>query len=187
MEYEEGTSLFDVNKSELIKFKDDIYQDLSLDEKLELVQLVVNIECCDLGIAPVQVATKCLCDRNLNGYYSPGDKVIVIDTHVLEGVYGVQSLISSVLHETYHLYEVCCVELVDLSHISDEAADLRWFRDVVSWKDELNDYQDSGDPASLEAYKNQKLEIRANEYSNTWTRVYNDYINSIELDEYQGD
>lgn len=185
LEYEEGTSLFDANKSELIKFKEDIYLNLSLDEKLELAQLVVNIECYDLGIDPVQVATKCLCDSNLNGYYSSKNDHIVIDTHILQGDFGVDVLIACCLHEVYHVYEIRCAEIIDISSLSAETANLRFFRDVASWKQEMYDYQDSSE--SVEKYAHQKLEIRANEYSNTWTREYIDYINSIELDEYQGD
>ena len=184
--YAIDTDLFEENKNELYKLQDDNYSKLSFEEKLNALQVVINIECSYLGLYPVQLSSQCLCERDLAGYYDNSYRIIVIDKEIVEcEKYGTEYAVEVLLHEIYHAYEHQCVEAMNSLDLSEAAANLKFFRDVKVWKDEIENYHEfEGYEAGYEsymAYNEQELEKCAEAYSNQWKDAYMNYIYSIDL------
>lgn len=165
------------NKDELIKLQQDIYDTLTFEQKVDLLQVVVNIEISYLGCKTVQLCSEDIQNDAVAGYYNSNARQIVIDKDVVNGKYDPIGAMRVVLHEVYHVYEHECIESVDLENVN---MNLKFYRDIQIWAEELNDYHDVGDDyADIEAffaYALQHVEMDADDYSDMRISHYMYYM-----------
>jgi hypothetical protein len=182
-----SAELWEENKEELVKLNADRFCSLSHQEKLDAYQVIINMETAYLGCDSVQLASQCLCDGELAGYYDHEKRLIVIDTEILDAdsELDISYCINVLLHEVYHTYENDCVDA--LEHAKIENTNLLFYQNIEGWKEELEDYQtyegvDAGYESYL-AYSSQSVEQCADDYADEWTYYYVCNIEDLSLDE----
>jgi hypothetical protein len=143
----------------LVQLHGDNWKNLTIQERLNVLQVVANIEQRHLGTSTeLNVGVNNL-DKSLYGYYDDKSHRIVLSVGLLQ-----QSspwlAIQTVCHESYHSYQH---RLIDLYNETDEKSrQLMIFDDIRQFKKEFADYQDS--EKDFEAYYLQKCESTAREY-----------------------
>jgi membrane protein implicated in regulation of membrane protease activity len=186
-QFSSSADLWEENKEELVKLNADRFCNLSHQEKLDAYQVIINMETAYLGCDSVQLASQCLCDQELAGYYNHRKRLIVIDTEILDAdsELDIGYCISVLLHEVYHTYENDCVDA--LEHAKIENTNLLFYQNIESWKEELEDYQTyQGEDAGYEsylAYSSQSVEQCADNYADDWTNYYMCHIEYLDMDE----
>lgn len=175
-------SLWDINRDILVKLNDRYYYEIDFQEKVDALQTLVDIEMIYLGCGPVQLVAEDMEKEILAGYYSSSGGYIAINADIVEQ--DVELAISVLLHESYHVYQIECVEAFYSMELPADYSDLKMFRDVATWNYEGTHYYSGRDAESLEdyyLYAEQQLEISADEYSNQRIGYWIEYINSIEM------
>ena len=157
------------NIDALTQLDDGVWKTLSLQDKLDLMQLVANIEQRYLGTYDLNVEasiTKGCC-----GYYDDGKHKIVINLDHLKNDESWQVL-DTLAHEAYHAYQH---RLVDLYEKADtKQKQLIVFRSVKEYSIEFKHYNSGED--NFEEYYNQKCEEKARKYAE---EAVADYHNKI--------
>lgn len=147
---------------ELRGLQEDEWAKLDIQEKLEVMQVVANIEARYLGLGhELNVGTKPL-PENSNGktlgQYSYKTHTISIDTNYLENATA-KEVLSTTAHESRHAYQRRAVEA--LATVPEEYYNLYMFYDVCGFKKGFETYGDD----SLEGYITNDLEIDARRYA----------------------
>lgn len=145
-------------------------------ERLDVLQVVANIERRYLGIpheVPVGAGTL---DEGTLGQYNPVTYQIVLSLdHLAED--DVEEVLDTVLHECYHAYQRAVVELYGES--AGCYRDLMLFRAAQIYAQELGDYQNAGeDGENFSGYYTQRFERDARIYAEESVA---DYYNRIDL------
>ncbi|MBP3610734.1 MAG: hypothetical protein J6J42_10430 [Lachnospiraceae bacterium] len=140
----------------LTNLKPDIYRTLEIQEKVDVLNRVVQIEAEYLGIeAPVLQVTAL--ESNVVGRYVQQRNVILLSEAYLPYE---ETILTGVLHEMYHAYQYACVSAVE------EESDLLFFRQVEQWRAEYEDIKgDTGTKEGHLSYYMQDIEISARKYA----------------------
>lgn len=160
--YENNADTFD-------KLEETRWGSLSVNEKLDVLQVVCNAERAKLGIKESIYIKSRAFQSDLLGEYIDKDHTVLINIKHLEEDSS-YSIIMTVTHECYHSYERSLVELYD--SVSDEQKELMAFARAKYYKKEFADYKDG----ESEDYYWQAVEIDAREYSE---KAADDYKNKI--------
>lgn len=170
------------NIEDIIKFEESYWSKLKISEKLDLLQILANIEANELGITcELNVTTKYLEDKN--GYYSDKEHRIVIDTeHLKES--GGGSVMTTICHEAYHSYQFRLVEMY--KNLDENEKKMKVFEDAAVYEYEFSNYISSED--DFYGYYNQLCEIRAREYGTSafykyYEAIQNAFETEVEKDE----
>lgn len=127
----------ETNMDKVLKLQPAIWEKLSTRERIDLLQIVCNIEAHYLGLSdPVVVQGDNLSPYTL-GAYSDGLKLIRINLNHIEND-PVEEVLSTLLHEIHHSYEHRLAEAFD--NTSPEYRNLRVFRDAAHYSNEVNNY-----------------------------------------------
>ena len=156
-------------------FNETEWDKLSLNDKIDLMQTVLNIETTYLGIHPVSIASKKL-DNGTLGEHSYSDSVVYIDYEVLAAETPEQCL-KTVLHEVRHAYQHYVIEMLDWECEIVQTA--HFYEEARRWKYELENYV--SDSASFSTYYNQDVERDARWYAEYSYYIYRDYIKESEM------
>ena len=158
------------NIESLVLLKDDVWKTLSVQKKLDILQMVANIEQRYLGTNELNVESSEL-EENVNAYYDDRTHKIVIN---LEHLLNDESwdVVKSVNHEAYHAYQHRLIEVYN--EAKDENKKLRVFRNVGDYIKEFSDYNDG--LRNFEGYYSQKCEEKARDYSES---AVSDYYEKI--------
>lgn len=141
------------------------WEQLSLQEKLDKLQIVADFERVRAGIPfEIKVGAKVLAENVLSAY-SPKDRSISIDFDTLEHYSGTETL-HILMHETEHAVQATQVELY--YDTEEKYKKLNIFRDAKIYANELVNYKDEG-----EAYEDQQVEKDAEYYAESTTTFYN--------------
>lgn len=160
----EKTSEWRVAKKldELRGLQEDEWVKLDIQEKLEVMQVVANIEARYLGLGhELNVGTKPLpekSDGKTVGQYSYKTHTISIDTNYLKSA-SAKEVLSTTAHEACHAYQRRAVEALET--VPEEYYNLYMFYDVCEYKKGFETY--GGDLA--EGYFTNELEIDARLYA----------------------
>ncbi len=156
--YQDASKVIEDNVQLIKQLRNDEWNQLSVQEKLDLMQIVANIEASALGISTeLNVATKDL-DGKIYGQYNEQTHMIYIDVGVLESESSATAL-DICCHEAYHAYQY---RLIDLYKQADsESKNLRLFGKVNQYAWEFQNYK-LGDS---EEYYNQMCEVDARAYA----------------------
>lgn len=126
----------------LSKLKEEEWEKLTIQERLDVFQIVANIEKNYLGVPhELNVGAANLPEGHL-GFYKEATHEIVISIDYLtkeSSWYMLQTL----CHEAYHSYQYCLAETY--RSIGDEKKELRIFREAEKYAAEFDNYKDADD------------------------------------------
>ena len=163
----------DGNLDTLSLLCDDRWKSLSVKRKLDVLQTVVNIDRCAMGI-PHKIDVRAASLREgLEGYYRDSDHQIVVNMEGL-GTRSPYELTETVLHETYHSFQHRVIDAYD--ETSDTMKSLMIFRNAPVFKREFANYNDGSEDYCT--YYTQKCEETAREHAKTMADFY---FQTIEL------
>ena len=145
---------------ELEDLREDHWFSLSLQEKVDLMQLVANIETSYLGIPEgLQVCCESLPPYTLGSYVHEDSTIRIGKDHLLYD--SAEACVETVLHEAYHSFQhyLCAV----YSQVEDPYRELYFLRNAAIYADEFGAYQDGS--SGFWAYYNQSCEADARRYA----------------------
>ena len=159
------------NRETLCLLRDEAWETLSVQEKLNVLQKVADIERRYLGLPnELNVGTASL-DDTLAAYYSDISHQIVINLdYLLE--YSSYDLIDTVCHEAYHSYQHRMVDL--LNDTSENLKGLRLLKPASCYAREFAEYV-SGESDFCDYYS-QECESDARSYATASAMEYYDFI-----------
>ena len=140
-------------KKKLLQLKPEVWKELSLQDKVDLLQMVVNIECDYWGmIKGVRVATKTM-EPYVHGLFQYDDNTIYINPKQVEQDTPWAAL-DTVIHEQFHAYQYEMMEMY--LNVTEEYRDLKIFEKVKQYDYEARNY--INDSADYKGYSEQSLE-----------------------------
>ena len=173
------------NNIETIKLlQDDLWKELSVKEKLNVLQTVANIEQRYLGLPNELNVGAANLREGVSAEYKDDTHQVTIN---LDSLLNSSSweLLNSVCHEAYHCYEHRLVDVYSSSN--EENRNLRIFHHADSYTEEFSNYI-SGSAEDFYSYYNQVCEKDARNYAEEAVVDYQqrimEYINS--KDDYSG-
>ena len=159
---------------ELQNLKADTWGKLTVQEKLNVLQIVANIERNYLGLPNELIVGAANLSENLNAYYNNQTHEIVLNMdYVLEA--SSWQLVQTVCHESYHSYQYRLIEVYDGADESNK--ELKVFDNVKDYKNEFTNYVNGEE--DLYGYANQKCESDAREYAENGLYEYYAKIEGI--------
>lgn len=156
---------------------------LSLDEKIEVLETVIRIECRYLGMrdsAP-SLELSYLEEGLLGQYDSERDVVTLSYNYVVDSEAGGYSVVQVLCHELYHRYQHYQVRLLQAIRDNDDTAkyaNLLVLDTAGIYEDEFSDYYSPDDDSviSYYMYSSQRLERDAEKYGNASVFDYYEQI-----------
>ena len=167
---------WDSNRDTLRLWKENIYTDLSDQEKKSLFQDTIILECLYWGIDPVILEVETYKSETLMGYYSDQYYTISIREEMFD--MPREEVLDTLLHETHHAYVHKAVQSVDWNDKNiEENKELRLYKDLQLYKQGIDNYI----PADVDpdSYYNNPIEVAAREYAEEWGPKYLQYADSI--------
>lgn len=164
------------------------WEKLSLDEKMDVLQVICRIECRYLGMRDSAPSLEfAYLEEGLLGQYNyEMDKITLSYNYVIDTNASAYSICQVLLHEMYHRYQRYQVNMLEAIRASDETskyADLLLLDDASIYEDEINNYiaPTENSEISYYLYYSQQLERDAERYAN---EAVNEYYKEIQ--EYLG-
>ncbi len=165
--------VWDANMLGLSYLKQSVYRDLSMQEKLNALQTLLDIETQYLFDAPGEVELCCAATKDGTlGYYILGYSTIVISEKALNDR---DRAVSCILHEARHAYQERVVQYLEEAGVYDTT--LLKETEVYAWRSEENHYVSGQE--DIENYYSQRIEQDAREYSEKWLEAYLTFIEEI--------
>ncbi len=148
------------NREELSKLKEEAWNTLSLQEKLDVLQMVAGVERNYLGISHELNVGAANLQEDILGYYKKGTHEIVLNLdHVMHS--SSWEVVRTVCHESYHAYQYCLVEVYQ--NVDEEIRELRLFDSAETYEQEFANYIDGAE--DLFGYASQECESDASAYA----------------------
>lgn len=167
---------WDSNRDTLRLWKENIYTELSDQEKQSLFQDTIILECLYWGIDPVILEVETYKSETLMGYYSDQYYTISIREEMFD--MPREDVLDTLLHETHHAYVHKAVQSVDWNDKNiEENKELRVYKDLQLYKQGIENYIPAD--IDLDSYYNNPVEVAAREYAKEWVPKYLQYIDSI--------
>lgn len=143
----------------LVKLESNTWKKLSIRERLDVLQVVANVEQNYLGVNDLNVTVREM-DDSINGSYDDGKHNIMINfNHIQKD--SSWDLVKTVTHEAYHSYEYKLIELY--RKVDDNYKKMKIFKNVEEYIYEFDNYNDGS--YGIDEYYRQKCEKNAREYS----------------------
>lgn len=171
------------NMETVLKLQEDVWNDLTVQERLNVLQTIADIERNYLGISnELNVGTANLSEELL-GYYDDRTHEVIIsmDSLLYDDVYEV---LDTLCHEVYHSYQH---RLVDAYVAADtQTQNLRVFKNASYYLEEFSDYKSGTEDFC--SYYAQECESDAREYAESsvldyYYRIYEYLGDEVEDDE----
>ena len=155
---------FEVEKN-ILKLQNKIWNKLSLSERMDVLSVVVDIECDHLGMSKnLSIITDYTLDETTLGTYSHMKKEITINMDVIYES-GEKSL-EVLLHEIRHAFQHSLVEVYQ--GVNEEEKNLIIFTEIQKFASEFMDYEDE----NYKLYYNQHCEQDSRQYVKDRIRDY---------------
>jgi hypothetical protein len=171
LEADEYKELLDDNISNIILLQEDKWENLTLQQKIDQLQVISDIECKYLGI---NKRINVIAD-NIGEYvmasYDEQSNVITINLDFLINNSADES-IDSICHEVYHAYSHNIIYA--LESVPEQYKNLQLFSDAKIYQNEFNCYV--SDIHKYKEYYNQKCEIDARNYAEKSVEYISSYI-----------
>lgn len=165
-----NNSLIKAHLKELMPIIDGTYSELSLTQRLDIFQIIVNIECtyfCSSFAVPVKVKPISTVNGITYAYYNNGDETIYLNESVFNDL-DAEDALYIVLHEVRHVYQYEQKKLYE--SVPNEFKSLSTLSGAKECKEGLNKYIQSEE--DYEGYKNQKIEQDAEAYAYVTSAEY---------------
>ena len=153
------------NIEEVLQLREFVWDELSIDKRLELLQTVANIEMQELGVNTKLRITSASLEQDTLGCYRDYDHIIKIDIVHLTNSRS-QDVLKTVLHECRHAYQYETIEM--LNEIGDEYENLYLCRELQQLKEGFENYE----VGSIDWYWHNPVEIDARHYAEDRIKVY---------------
>ncbi|MCQ2497151.1 MAG: hypothetical protein MJ131_11240 [Lachnospiraceae bacterium] len=154
----------------------ELWDELSLDDKLEVLRNIAYSEVYNLGLySPVNLVLSYENYYKYGSYDRENNRVILNIDHVRDDEPGI--ILDTLLHEMYHIYEY---ELTDLfNEVSGRYKRLKPFRSCESYMKEMQNYEHggSGDAEQYMRYYTQDMEEDSRFYAEYMSDIYLAEIN----------
>ena len=170
-EYEIGDQTISKNIEKLTSLYEETWKELSVDERLEVLQTVADIERRYLGIPhELLVGANNPNNSERGGYYDTSHE-IVLNLDYLSSCTA-QEAVTTVAHECFHAYQHRIIDAYD--ELDDDLKGLYIFDDAVIYKEEFLNYIDSEkDPIG---YWNMSCEMDCRKYGEDAAEEYLDRV-----------
>lgn len=140
--------------------QEDEWDRLSVQERLDVLQVIANIEASYLGLPHELNVFSTVMDDDLSGYYNDATHSIYLNLDDLS--YGsAHDALDTLTHEAYHAYEHRLVDLYE--EISEEHRSLLLLEAAAEYKYEFANYIDGDE--DLFGYATQSVELDCMKYS----------------------
>jgi len=150
----------------------DRWKELSLDERLNVLQIVADIEKENLGVShDIRVGANNI-DQDIRGCYSDSSYEIVLNIDYLSESNSLE-MVRTICHETRHAYQHQLIDLYE--QLDDKYKSLMIFDDVSSYRYEFRNYSDLKE--DYDDYFTMNCEIDSRSYAEEASKKYLDYIN----------
>ncbi len=160
----------DENMDSMVKLLPENWKTLSNEEKMDVLQILVNIESRFLGLdKPVHITARRL-EEGLNGFYEDSKGLIVINVDLLAK--NPDKVVKTVTHEGRHASQYTLVRIYD--QLDEAQQKSIYMYNASIYKDEFKNYQD-GDEDFFRYYA-QRCEADARWYSEGATEDIYDRI-----------
>lgn len=154
------------NIDTVCKLQDSVWQGLSLDERVDVLQVICNIEANYLGTDFEFNLSVSPLDEYVQGQFNENTHNITIDMELVK--FGSsEEVLSTLLHECYHGYEYSCISLLD--DFAEEEKNLYIYKKIVEYKKGFDNYN------KIPYYTN-PVEIDARKYSRETVLDYQNRI-----------
>ena len=171
------------NMDTVLKLQEDIWKDLTAQERLNVLQTIADVERNYLGISNELTVGTANLSEELLGYYNDRTHEVIIsmDSLLYDDVYEV---LDTLCHEVYHSYQH---RLVDAYVASDaQIQNLRMFKNASYYLEEFSDYKSGTE--NFCSYYAQECESDAREYAESSVLDYyyriSEYLGEeLEVDE----
>lgn len=153
--------------------REDAWADLSVEERVNVLQVVADIEALHLGIPRIPVSADLIVDAGTLAYYRPSEKRITLSKDYLANCLG-HSALDSILHEMFHAYQHQIVEVYE--SLDEDSQKLALFNNAAQYSYEFENYSDGS--IDFHAYYSQACEQHADQFAEDWSFEY--YYKSYE-------
>lgn len=150
------------------------WDELSVQDRLDVFQAVANIEKYRLGLSNELNVGSANLNKGTKGYYSDGTHEIILSIDSL--LYDSPSeILNTVCHEAYHSWEHRMVDAISL--VDENSMKLALLRDAAVYADEFANYIDGDDDFC--GYYEQEVESDAREYAEEEVKYYYSLISDV--------
>lgn len=139
-------------------FRESQWQQYSGQERITILQKLVDYEAERLGMPTVEISTETLEPSVLGQQGGYGDKIQVDLQHL--NTSPVKDVVITCLHESYHAYQSYLVESIDWNAEYTKGI---YFQEVRNWRENFSSYIGNG--KDFEAYEAQPVEAAARAYA----------------------
>ena len=163
------------NIDALLLLQQDVWRELDLGQRLEVLQIVSEMECANWGIPQVKICALSMSEETL-GAYEHGTQTVMLSLEHL-AFDEPEDILDTLCHEVYHAYQHRLVDLYNSLNAPER--ELALFRDVSDYAYEFDHYISGSDEGqTFESYINQKCEADSYAYASQAVSFYFDIINS---------
>lgn len=149
---------------------EDKWNRLTVQDRVNVLQVIADIEANHMNIAPVMVVNYHLSECTI-GSYDHAKRQVQIDMEKHEG-YEPLEYVNTILHECRHAYQHDCVDSLDWN--SYEVQNGIYYAQARQWRYEHENY--IGLSVDRDAYYDQAIEKDARYYAEEGIMVYQQYI-----------
>lgn len=166
--------IMDEYRNELIYLKTENYKNLTREERLKYLKILLECSLNALGCGQDITLISEAMDDNINGYFDGNNMLIALnDDRLMQD--NPADCICAVLHESYHAYQYACVRYMKDNNLSDNL----FYYEVRQWDYEFVYYKDIDRGSTVEEYKkyrSQWCESSAFHYELQWRDFVIEYI-----------
>lgn len=143
---------------------------LSIQERVTVIQELVDFESGVLGIPTVSVTSAMIGMATLGAYDNESNQMWINTEHLANS--PVQEVISTMVHEVHHAYVDYLVSTLDWNNPAMNSAYFEELRELMDSQENYKSARNYG----FDAYENQPLEVAAREYAAEETARIMTYI-----------
>lgn len=160
------------NMDSLVNIVQEKWEKLSVPERLDICQVIANVEANYLGISHELYVELGELAEDVYGHYEvPTQKIVISAEHIINS--PAQDIVKTVCHESYHCYQFSLIDLYN--NLDENNRKLIVFSNIKKYIEESENYI-SGDE-DYEQYYFQQIEADARKYardavSDYYERVY---------------
>ena len=158
----ETDDIYEANTELFLCFGDSAWQEMTSEEKITVVQALVNFEVTEvLGVPDtIEVFSEKNESSSLLGYYDEVENNIFINSDLLEESTA-QNCLETICHETFHYYQHYLISSLDWDL---EITGTWYFVQAAEWKYNSENYI-SASLSTYDLYSSQALETSAQEFA----------------------
>ncbi|MBO6241545.1 MAG: hypothetical protein J6O61_12030 [Butyrivibrio sp.] len=157
------------NIDTVLLLQDDNWKELSLPQRMDVLQCICHIEGNYLGLTKeikIEIADL---EENVSACYNNPDDMVYISKKEVESDCSSDAL-ESVCHEMFHAAQFRYVEIYNT--LSEQDKELYFFVDAADYNDEFMHYDDGSGKGGIMAYYGQSCEKDARDYAEVAVRDY---------------